>query len=77
MRDLRLKKRNVEAAERLKRITTPFILRRLKTDKTIIADLPDKQEMKVFCTVTKEQASLYTARELKKIIALRKEATGD
>jgi SNF2 family DNA or RNA helicase len=49
------------AAQRLKRITGPFILRRLKTDKSIIADLPDKQEMKVFCPLTKEQASLYAA----------------
>ena len=50
-----------EAAKRLKRLTGPFLLRRLKTDKSIIADLPDKLEMKVFCTLTKEQASLYAA----------------
>ncbi len=50
-----------EAAPRLQRLTTPFILRRLKTDKTIIADLPEKMEMKVFCALTKEQASLYAA----------------
>ena len=50
-----------EAANRLRRLTQPFILRRLKTDKTIIADLPEKMEMKVFCTLTKEQASLYEA----------------
>ncbi len=49
------------AAERLRRITGPFILRRLKTDRSIIADLPDKLEMKVFCNLTKEQASLYEA----------------
>ncbi len=53
--------RDPEAARRLKRITGPFILRRLKTDKSIIADLPEKMEMKVFCTLTKEQASLYAA----------------
>lgn len=53
--------RDGDAAERLRRITGPFILRRLKTDKSIIADLPDKLEMKVFCTLTKEQASLYAA----------------
>jgi SNF2 family DNA or RNA helicase len=53
--------RDPQAAERLKRITGPFILRRLKTDKSIIADLPDKMEMKVFCPLTKEQASLYAA----------------
>ncbi|HXW46032.1 MAG TPA: DEAD/DEAH box helicase [Streptosporangiaceae bacterium] len=50
-----------EAAARLRRITGPFILRRLKTDKTIIADLPDKLEMKVWCNLTPEQASLYQA----------------
>ncbi|MEP7217733.1 MAG: DEAD/DEAH box helicase [Bacteroidota bacterium] len=49
------------AAERLKRLTGPFILRRLKTDRSIITDLPEKQEMKVFCTLTREQASLYQA----------------
>ena len=52
---------DAEAALRLKRLTGPFLLRRLKTDKGIIADLPDKMEMKVFCTLTKEQASLYAA----------------
>ena len=50
-----------EAAERLARLTRPFILRRLKTDKTIIQDLPDKLEMKVFCNLTQEQAALYAA----------------
>jgi len=47
------------AAERLRRVTGPFIMRRLKSDKSIIADLPEKNEMKVFCNLTKEQASLY------------------
>jgi SNF2 family DNA or RNA helicase len=50
-----------EAMSRLKTLTQPFILRRLKTDRAIIADLPKKMEMKVFCTLTKEQASLYEA----------------
>jgi SNF2 family DNA or RNA helicase len=53
--------RDPEAARQLQRLTAPFILRRLKTDKAIIADLPEKLEMKVFCTLTKEQASLYAA----------------
>lgn len=52
---------DADAVARLKRLAGPFILRRLKTDKSIIADLPDKLEMKVFCTLTKEQASLYAA----------------
>ena len=50
-----------DAAAALKRLTQPFLLRRLKTDKTIISDLPDKQEMKVWCNLTPEQASLYQA----------------
>ena len=53
--------RDPEAVKKLKRLTAPFILRRLKTDKTIISDLPEKMEMKVFCNLTKEQASLYAA----------------
>ena len=53
--------RSIRAAERLKRITGPFILRRLKTDKSIISDLPEKMEMKVYCTLTTEQTSLYTS----------------
>jgi SNF2-related domain/SNF2 Helicase protein/Helicase conserved C-terminal domain len=50
-----------EAADRLKRLTSPFILRRVKTDRSIISDLPDKIEMKVWCNLTPEQASLYQA----------------
>ena len=50
-----------QAAEQLRRITGPFVLRRLKTDPTIISDLPEKQEMSVYCPLTKEQASLYMA----------------
>ncbi len=52
---------DAEATRRLKALTGPFVLRRLKTDRSIIDDLPDKQEMKVFCTLTREQASLYAA----------------
>ena len=52
---------DADAAERLKRFTGPFILRRLKTDRTIISDLPDKLEMDVLCNLTAEQASLYQA----------------
>ena len=50
-----------EAATRLRQVTGPFILRRLKTDRTIIADLPEKLEMKEFCPLTREQATLYQA----------------
>ncbi|AFY43074.1 DEAD/DEAH box helicase [Nostoc sp. PCC 7107] len=43
----------------LRSLVQPFILRRLKTDREIIQDLPDKQEMTVFCGLTTEQAALY------------------
>ncbi|HEU5429238.1 MAG TPA: SNF2-related protein, partial [Actinocrinis sp.] len=46
------------AAERLRRATGAFVLRREKTDPAIISDLPEKVEMKVVCNLTKEQASL-------------------
>lgn len=49
------------ASRRLKTATGPFILRRLKTDKSVISDLPDKIEAKAYCTLTREQASLYEA----------------
>jgi SNF2 family DNA or RNA helicase len=50
-----------DATARLKGLVGPFILRRLKTDSTIIRDLPDKLEMKVYCDLTSEQATLYEA----------------
>jgi hypothetical protein len=50
-----------DAAGRLRRATAPFILRRLKSDRTIIADLPEKLEMTVYCSLTREQATLYQA----------------
>lgn len=52
---------NKERAEQLKQVIQPFVLRRVKTDKTIISDLPEKMEMKVLCNLTQEQASLYEA----------------
>ena len=45
----------------LRSLVQPFILRRLKTDRTIIQDLPEKQEMTVFCSLSSEQAQLYQA----------------
>ncbi len=45
----------------LKKLVEPFILRRVKTDKSIIKDLPDKVEQKLYANLTKEQASLYEA----------------
>lgn len=63
---------NDHAANRLKRIVSPFILRRLKSDPTIAQDLPPKHVMKVVCTLTREQATLYKAavdEELRRIAA--------
>jgi SNF2 family DNA or RNA helicase len=45
----------------LKKLVEPFILRRVKTDRRIIDDLPDKIEQAMYCTLTPEQASLYEA----------------
>jgi len=55
------KYRNKERAEILRCIIQPFVLRRVKTDPTIIRDLPEKMEMKVYYNLTREQASLYEA----------------
>ena len=43
----------------LRKLTQPYILRRLKSDKTIISDLPDKTEMKTYCHLSKAQIRLY------------------
>lgn len=51
--------RKQDRAKRLQDITRPFLLRRLKTDKTIISDLPDKVTINEYATLGKEQAALY------------------
>jgi non-specific serine/threonine protein kinase len=43
----------------LRELVRPYILRRLKTDKSVIADLPDKTEIKAFCPLSRHQAALY------------------
>jgi len=50
---------NRQVANRFKRITAPFLMRRLKSDKSIISDLPDKIEQDQYCTLTKAQTALY------------------
>lgn len=55
------KNNDVTRSATLKKLVEPFILRRVKTDQSIIKDLPDKVEQKLFCNLTKEQASLYEA----------------
>jgi non-specific serine/threonine protein kinase len=43
----------------LRELVRPYILRRLKTDKSVISDLPDKTEVKAFCQLSRKQAALY------------------
>jgi superfamily II DNA or RNA helicase len=43
----------------LRELVRPYVLRRMKIDKSIIADLPDKTEMKAFCALSRRQAALY------------------
>lgn len=50
---------DVHAANQLKKVTAPFLMRRMKTDKSIISDLPDKIEMDCFGSLTPKQAALY------------------
>lgn len=50
---------DTSSLSQLRSLVQPFILRRLKTDRDIIQDLPEKQEMTVFCGLTPEQAKLY------------------
>jgi superfamily II DNA or RNA helicase len=51
----------------LRELVRPYILRRLKSDKRVIADLPDKTEVRAFCSLTKKQVALYqqTVEELR------------
>ncbi len=51
----------------VKNLVQPFLLRRMKTDKSVITDLPDKTELKSFCRLTLEQTDLY--RQLIKELA--------
>jgi uncharacterized Zn finger protein/superfamily II DNA or RNA helicase len=51
--------RDAAAATRLRKVMAPFMLRRLKSDKSIIDDLPDKVEQDQFCTLSRQQAALY------------------
>ena len=58
----------------LRELVRPYILRRLKTDKTVIADLPDKTEVKAFCQLSRKQAALYqqAVKELAEQLAGRR-----
>ncbi|WP_323088537.1 DEAD/DEAH box helicase [Allobaculum sp. JKK-2023] len=52
-------KNNAEGLAQLKQIIAPFVMRRMKTDKTIISDLPEKNEIEVHVDLSKEQVVLY------------------
>lgn len=54
-----LKSENQERYAPLRKLVAPYILRRMKTDRSIIADLPEKTEMKVFCGLSPAQVKLY------------------
>ncbi len=63
------------AIEELKKLISPFLLRRLKTDKSIIKDLPEKNEMKIYVGLSEIQAKIYkevideTLKDLESIIS--------
>ncbi len=59
-----------KVARKLKAVSAPFLMRRLKTDKSIISDLPEKIEINSYASLNKEQASLYqsTLKEAMKLI---------
>ena len=74
----RLEARPHDAYGPLRTLVRPYVLRRLKTDKTVIADLPEKTEMRAFCALTKKQATLYQdavaglGRELQTVEGIRR-----
>jgi non-specific serine/threonine protein kinase len=67
----RLAERPDEGYAPLRRLIQPYLLRRLKTDRSIVADLPDKTEVKAFCVLSGAQAALYqkTVDELERAVA--------
>ena len=62
----RLEESETDRYAPLRNLVQPYILRRLKTDRTIIADLPEKSEMKAFCGLSRGQAALYE-REVRQL----------
>jgi hypothetical protein len=64
-----------EGYKRLRTVVSPYILRRLKTDKSIISDLPDKVEMKTYAALSKKQVVLYQ-KMTRELIDLLENAEG-
>ena len=52
-------KQDPEGYARLRKVISPYLLRRLKTDKSVISDLPEKVEMKTYASLSKKQIILY------------------
>ncbi len=69
------KRGDEQAATQLRKLVGPFILRREKTDRSIVSDLPEKLEMKVYCNLTREQGLLYKG-VLRKMEEQLEETTG-
>ena len=66
---------DVAAAEALRRLTSPFLLRRTKADKSLVPDLPDKVEQLAWAALTREQASMYQG-VVDQLLADAQQATG-
>ncbi len=72
----RLEQRESDQYGPLRKLVSPYILRRLKTDKSIIVDLPDKTELRAFCGLSKQQAVLYEESVQELAAALRENEQG-
>ncbi|MBI9075822.1 MAG: DEAD/DEAH box helicase family protein [Desulfatibacillum sp.] len=73
VKDLEKRKSNRYAP--LRNLVKPYVLRRLKTDKSIISDLPDKTEVKAFCGLSRKQAAMY-AKSVEELAAALEELEG-
>src|SRR3989454_780051 len=71
----RLADRPEEPYAPLRRLVQPYLLRRLKTDRSVVADLPDKTEVKAFCLLSRPQAALYqkAVQELEGVLTGRRQ----
>ena len=73
---------NQEVIDELKLIISPFIMRRIKSDKSIINDLPEKKEMKIYLELSEEQVKLYkehvenTLNEIENLSTDKRRKTG-
>ncbi len=67
--------RDKARGEQLRSLIGPFVLRRVKTDPTIIADLPEKIETREYCHLTREQAELYEST-VKRVLAEVEQSQG-